>query len=1471
MNKDKFALNIQQNNNPKIKNYLGVGDSGSTGHYIKIDHSTALKNVRPTKKGITVFLPDGKSIKSTHIGELDWPEVPKSARIAHIFPELKGSLISIGLLCENRLIAKFTDNTLEISNHKGRTIMQGTRCPITKMWLLPLSHECETATEQNFVAQILHETDEPPNLVEDETDEEDPPMESTDDPENPDSIEPIQPPESKQFNEEFKRFRELIKDSAELKCFNAMVESGFQPNWAMSVQPRRSQQELVNFYHACFGSPTIAGFIEMVKSGIILPGLTVSMIRKFPPHTEETAIGHLDLKPWRRPDVPKPTPTDPSEPKEEDWTDDCTKGRITCLRPFAADEMYRNHTDLLGQFPHISESGNAYIMIQYSVDANYIHLELMKDRTDLSYCTAYLDGYEFFKQKGLAPILERIDNETSKLFQKMCAERNIKLELVPPGNHRGNKAERMARTSKNHFLSELATTDPNFPLGAWDVLKDHWECTLNLMRRSRLKPALSAWEHLHGPFDFKKTPIAPPGCKAVIHERANERKSWASHGKRGFYVGPAPNHVKCHRVYVTSTKGIRTSDTVEFFPHKTTLPKPSKIELIATAIDQLDECIKDLRKNIRIPQEQSTLIMDPLINRAKDLADLGGLFNDSQRMPEEQTQGLQRVAPHLTINDHGSAPLVNLADGRNSQIESNHTIADLGFHEHPDSRLQRVETGSGEAGPQDGAPKHRQPFFAEGNKRGKVQFLIPQIAKRSVKPDDNRFNSLLDDMEKDPQESPGFPTDTLPPVDTYELASHLPPNTGTKRKKKSRQAQDDPCFTSDTTDSITLPTATTSRSGRPRKPNSRHANWAKQDKSVQDRHLYKSPYSPPSSKQKHRRTEARYNPDLDHQTDWFANHIVAFADTDTTALNLDETGEILTYKNAMRGPDRLNWELAAGEEIIRLKTSGTIQFITEDQKPKDRKASYYNPQVKKKSTEEGIKYRVRGTYGGDRCDYEGVKTSQTASLEVLKCELNAVVTEGAYWTTADIENYYLGTTLPRTEYMRINARDIPEAIARLYNLDLSKGYVLTAVHKGIYGLPHAGKLAHDELNIHLSKHGYEESQNTPCLYRHRTRDIQFMLVVDDFGIKYTKIDDVKHLFSALRTKYKITIDWEGHKYLGITINNDRPNKKITITMPAYIQDALQRFGVTEADHDTDSPEAYEPPSYGAKVQYTSPDNSDPIDGPRVKRIQQVIGVLLYYARAVDETMLCTLNRLASRQATPTVHLERAIDRLLQYAATWPDAGITYRPSDMTLYIHSDGSYLSETRSRSRAGGHFYLGKKDDKGFATVNGSIGALSTIIPTVTASAAETEYASLFVNGQKGTMYQKILHDMGYPQLKTKITCDNLCAVGIATDTVKQKRSKAIDMRYNWIKDRVKQGYFDVVWAPGKSNLADFFTKVHPVTHFLEMRPFYCSDTPAAIEKTNYKINKRAERTSAYKSTKTSRSERTARGCVGDTNIIS
>jgi hypothetical protein len=97
--------------------------------------------------------------------------------------------------------------------------------------------------------------------------------------------------------------------------------------------------------------------------------------------------------------------------------------------------------------------------------------------------------------------------------------------------------------------------------------------------------------------------------------------------------------------------------------------------------------------------------------------------------------------------------------------------------------------------------------------------------------------------------------------------------------------------------------------------------------------------------------------------------------------------------------------------------------------------------------------------------------------------------------------------------------------------------------------------------------------------------------------------------------------------------------------------------------------------------------------------------------------------------------------------------------------------------------------------------------------ASAAEAEYASAFLNAQKGEWIRTILSELGYPQPPTLLMGDNKCATGLANDSIKIKRSKSIDMRFHWVRDRIRQGHFDAVWRPGSHNLADFFTKALPV----------------------------------------------------------
>ena len=540
-----------------------------------------------------------------------------------------------------------------------------------------------------------------------------------------------------------------------------------------------------------------------------------------------------------------------------------------------------------------------------------------------------------------------------------------------------------------------------------------------------------------------------------------------------------------------------------------------------------------------------------------------------------------------------------------------------------------------------------------------------------------------------------------------------------------------------------------------------------------------------------------------------------------TALDLNEDGTRLTSASALKGPDKLLWEKAHGEEIVRLIESKTGRFIHRHEMPADRTAAYYNPQLKTKMKADGLQRRVRGTIGGDKVHYPGDTAAYNAHLETIRVMLNAVVSEDAEFCTADIKDYYLGTPMNRKEFMRISLKHIPLDIQDRYNIGgmVHNGYVLMEISNTIYGLPQAGKLSQDRLVAHLATHGYIQSINTPCLFMHRTNGVAFTLVVDDFLIKFKQRSDVEHLLSGLRELYTITTDFATtQKYVGITLNYNKKKRYIDMSIPGYVKKAIQRFQRTNLKG-ADSPIIYVPPNY-SKHQQEAPmvEPSVPLTAAEIQELQEIVGVFLFYSRAVDPTMLTAINKIASRQAKPTSLIKQEVERFLQYANKWPNATMRIRASDMKLVCHSDGSYLSESEARSRAGGILFLGDCGDND--APNAPVCFLSVIIKTVVTSATATEYAAAFIVGQAAISIINTLADLGYPQSQTEIFCDNLCAVGIANNSFNLKRSKTIDMRYHWIRDQVKLLVFKVIWKPGKLNLADFFTKAHPVKHHLEIR---------------------------------------------------
>jgi len=546
---------------------------------------------------------------------------------------------------------------------------------------------------------------------------------------------------------------------------------------------------------------------------------------------------------------------------------------------------------------------------------------------------------------------------------------------------------------------------------------------------------------------------------------------------------------------------------------------------------------------------------------------------------------------------------------------------------------------------------------------------------------------------------------------------------------------------------------------------------------------------------------------------------------------------LLKYKQLITTEDKDIWELGMCNELGRLsqgyksvKGRNTIFFIDKAKVPKGKKVTYARI-VCAIRPQKAETHRVRLTAGGNLVSYDGVTSTPTAAITTIKAHWNSVIsTPGSRYATIDIKDFYLNSKLREYEYMKIHKNLIPQEFIDLYDLKSILGnddFFYMEIRGGMYGLPQAGRLAHDELVQHLAPYGYAPVKFTPGLWTNTILGITFTLVVDDFGIKYNSLHHLHHLKAALETKYSVTLDMSGSLYIGVSLKWNYLAKEVTCSMPDYIPKLLERLKHAVPTTPQYSPNPAPNVVYGSKIQFAKEEDVSPkLDAKGIKLIQSIVGAALYIGRLLEMTILVTCNDIGIQQTQSTTNTLSLTSWLLDYMATYPNPSITYKASDMCLWISSDSSYLSVSKARSRVGGYHFLGNRPDpsKPLAPqrllLNAPIHVEASILRNVMGAASESEIAAAYVNARMGVEFRIMLMEMGHPQPATPLELDNTTAFGILTKQLIPKRSKAIDMRFFWLQDRENQRQFNLYWHKGDDNIADYFTKQHPPSHHQKMR---------------------------------------------------
>ena len=155
-----------------------------------------------------------------------------------------------------------------------------------------------------------------------------------------------------------------------------------------------------------------------------------------------------------------------------------------------------------------------------------------------------------------------------------------------------------------------------------------------------MTPTVSAYAHLYGPHDFNKHPLAPIGCAVQMHEKPNQRKTWAPHAIDGWYVGTSFQHYRAYKIRAKSTKAERISDTV-FIKHRY-LTNPT-----VTPKDAVVKAAKDLTRALQgeIPQNDESMTALQQLEElfSKKAAEMSA--RDTEASPRVQTTPRVPAAP----------------------------------------------------------------------------------------------------------------------------------------------------------------------------------------------------------------------------------------------------------------------------------------------------------------------------------------------------------------------------------------------------------------------------------------------------------------------------------------------------------------------------------------------------------------------------------------------------------------------------------------------------------------------------------------------------------------------------------------------------------------------------------------------------------------------------------------------------------
>jgi hypothetical protein len=403
---------------------------------------------------------------------------------------------------------------------------------------------------------------------------------------------------------------------------------------------------------------------------------------------------------------------------------------------------------------------------------------------------------------------------------------------------------------------------------------------------------------------------------------------------------------------------------------------------------------------------------------------------------------------------------------------------------------------------------------------------------------------------------------------------------------------------------------------------------------------------------------------------------------------------------------------------------------------------------------------------------------------------------------------------------------------------------MARLNKVLYGLRRSPRLWYEELSQHLKAMGFLPIEADPCVFLRKLDGSLILAYVDDVVFITRSSASMRNVKEQFFGKYKCRDIGPISHYLGTRIPRDCPARLIELSMEPYIDKLIQDF------KRVDSFRCLTP--FDTSTIKLTLSTAEKIDSQLPHDYQTIIGKLLYSATQLRIDIAFHVGFLARALAKPTPQHYNAALNVVDYLKSTKDLVMTYKtpagpalafemfskakfeasPATLGLYAYSDASFADAEDRKSTSG---YL-------FKLAGGTVSHKSVKQKLVTTSTTEAEYVAMTYTTKEAAWLHRLLHQVGYVAADTHpihLYGDNEPSIKLLTADGHHKRTKHVDIYYQYIRDCVKDGHLTVSHVRTHEMAADGLTKpldrhghAHFLTHVGLSKPTIVVTTEAATQ---------------------------------------